>query len=210
VRLELEVEGAIRQLPEPEIEVVVDRAGEEEAEAANPCGWTAVDVWNRVLFRARPAPRSPVVVIVVAITAVTMMLWMVVPVFAKMFKDMDAELPEITQYVVNVPGQTQQTFATIAAVNAYLATGNTGSTPLPVPQAAIQVGQNGTYVFVVKPDNTAELRPVQVSRTVDGRAVIAKGLEPGEQVVTDGQLRLTNGSRIEIRSAQRSTKADAS
>jgi multidrug efflux system membrane fusion protein len=77
---------------------------------------------------------------------------------------------------------------------------------LVVPQAAVQVGQNGTYVFVVKPDSTAELRPVQVSRSIEGKSVIAKGLEPGEQVVTDGQVRLTNGVRVEIRSAARQAK----
>jgi multidrug efflux system membrane fusion protein len=77
---------------------------------------------------------------------------------------------------------------------------------LVVPQAAVQVGQSSTYVFVVTPDNTAEMRPVQVSRTIAGKSVIAKGLEPGEQVVTDGQLRLTNGSRVEIRSGDRQSK----
>jgi len=78
---------------------------------------------------------------------------------------------------------------------------------LVVPQAAVQVGQsNTTYVFVVKPDNTAEMRPVRVTRNVAGKSVIAKGLEPGEQVVTDGQLRLSNGSRVEIRSAERPGK----
>jgi membrane fusion protein, multidrug efflux system len=77
---------------------------------------------------------------------------------------------------------------------------------LVVPQAAVQVGQSNTYVFVVTPDNTAEMRPVQVSRTVAGKSVIAKGLEAGEQVVTDGQLRLTNGSRVEIRPADRRSK----
>jgi membrane fusion protein, multidrug efflux system len=59
---------------------------------------------------------------------------------------------------------------------------------------------------VVKADNTAEMRPVQVTRNVAGKSVIAKGLEPGEQVVTDGQLRLSNGSRVEIRSADRQSK----
>jgi multidrug efflux system membrane fusion protein len=72
---------------------------------------------------------------------------------------------------------------------------------LVVPQAAVQVGQNDTYVFVVKPDDTAELRPVRVSRSLDGKSVIAGGLEPGERVVTDGQLRLSNGTRVEIRPA---------
>lgn len=72
---------------------------------------------------------------------------------------------------------------------------------LVVPQAAVQIGQNDRFVFVVKPDNTAEARKVTVSRTVDGKTVIASGLEPGERVVVDGQLRLSNGSRVEIRSA---------
>jgi membrane fusion protein, multidrug efflux system len=73
---------------------------------------------------------------------------------------------------------------------------------LVVPQAAVQIGQAHPFVFVVKPDNTAETRPVQVSRTVDGKSVITGGLEPGERVVVDGQLRLVNGSRVEIRSAE--------
>jgi len=77
---------------------------------------------------------------------------------------------------------------------------------LVVPQAAVQVGQSNNYVFVVRPDSTAEMRPVQVTRNVAGKSVIAKGLEPGEQVVTDGQLRLSNGSRVEIRSAERPGK----
>jgi multidrug efflux system membrane fusion protein len=70
-----------------------------------------------------------------------------------------------------------------------------------VPSSAVQVGQNGTYVFVVKADNTVELRPVAVNRTVGNESVISKGLNPDERVVTDGQLRLTNGSRIEIRTS---------
>ena len=64
--------------------------------------------------------------------------------------------------------------------------------------AAIQAGQNGAYVFVIKDDNTAEARPVTVDRTVGGMAVISKGLSPGEKVVTDGQLRLSNGTRVQI------------
>lgn len=70
-----------------------------------------------------------------------------------------------------------------------------------VPGAAVQVGQNGTYVFVVKSDNTVELRPVTVDRTIDNESVIAKGLAEGDRVVIDGQLRLTNGSRVEIRTS---------
>jgi membrane fusion protein, multidrug efflux system len=69
---------------------------------------------------------------------------------------------------------------------------------LVIAPAAIQAGQNGTYVFVIKDDNTAETRPVTVDRTVDGLAVIAKGLSPGEKVVTDGQLRLSDGTHVQI------------
>ena len=72
---------------------------------------------------------------------------------------------------------------------------------LVVPSSAVQVGQNGSYIFVVKADNTVELRPVTVSRTVGSESVIAKGVSADERVVTDGQLRLTNGSRVEIRAS---------
>ena len=70
---------------------------------------------------------------------------------------------------------------------------------LVVPEAAVQVGQNGTYVWLVKPDAKAEMRPVTVSRTVDGKSVVAEGLAAGDRVVTDGQLRLTTGSRVEVK-----------
>ena len=69
---------------------------------------------------------------------------------------------------------------------------------LVVPPTAIQVGQKGNYVFVVKQDDTVELRPVTVDRTVNGRVVIGSGLKAGERVATDGQMRLTNGARVRI------------
>ncbi len=69
---------------------------------------------------------------------------------------------------------------------------------LVVPQAAIQVGQNGTYVFVIKDDNTAETRQVAVDRNTAGQAVITKGLAAGEKVVIDGQLRLNDGAHVQI------------
>jgi multidrug efflux system membrane fusion protein len=69
-----------------------------------------------------------------------------------------------------------------------------------VPSAAVQTGQQGQYVWIVKPDNTAESRPVMVSRSFDGQSVIEKGLQPGEQVVTDGQSRLGPSSKVEIKS----------
>jgi len=80
-----------------------------------------------------------------------------------------------------------------------------------VPQAAVQAGQNTTYVFVIKPDNTAEFRPVTVSRTIAGITVIAKGLAKGERVAVDGQLRLSNGTKVEVRAAAAQPRAgDAS
>jgi multidrug efflux system membrane fusion protein len=69
-----------------------------------------------------------------------------------------------------------------------------------VASEAVQVGQSGQYVFVVKPDQTAEMRPVVVGRSVGGDTVIEKGLQAGETVVTDGQLRVVPGSKIEIKS----------
>jgi len=69
-----------------------------------------------------------------------------------------------------------------------------------VPSQAVQTGQQGLYVFVVKSDLTVESRPVVTGRNLDGEVVIEKGLEPGEQVVTDGQLRLVPGAKVEIKS----------
>jgi len=69
-----------------------------------------------------------------------------------------------------------------------------------VPSEAVQTGQQGQYVFVVKPDKTVELRNVAVARTVDAESVIKQGLKAGETVVTDGHLRLTPGSRISVKS----------
>jgi len=66
------------------------------------------------------------------------------------------------------------------------------------PQGAVQNGQQGTYAYVVKSDQTVESRPVTVVRNVADGAVIGKGLAPGETVVTDGQLRLSPGAKIEV------------
>jgi multidrug efflux system membrane fusion protein len=72
-----------------------------------------------------------------------------------------------------------------------------------VPLPAVLRGQQGAYVFVVKTDSTVELRPVEVSRNVGQEAVVAKGLSAGERVVTDGQLRLGPGARVEIKEPAR-------
>jgi multidrug efflux system membrane fusion protein len=68
-----------------------------------------------------------------------------------------------------------------------------------VPSEAVQVGQEGQHVFVVKSDNSVEVRPVVVARTDQGEAVIANGLQPGEQIVREGQFLLGPGSRIEVK-----------
>ena len=69
---------------------------------------------------------------------------------------------------------------------------------LAVPDAAIKAGPNGSYVFVVRPDSRAEQRAVTVARSVNGVAMIAKGLTVGETIVTDGQSRLVDGSKVKV------------
>ena len=65
-----------------------------------------------------------------------------------------------------------------------------------VPQQTVQVGPNGYYAYVIKPDNTVERRTVEVASMQDGLAIITKGLTVGENVVVDGQYRLTEGARV--------------
>jgi multidrug efflux system membrane fusion protein len=73
---------------------------------------------------------------------------------------------------------------------------------LVVPSQAIQRGQSGDYVFVVKSDQTVESRPVGVARTAGPVAIIGKGLSAGERVVTDGQLRLAPGAKVDIKATE--------
>jgi len=68
-----------------------------------------------------------------------------------------------------------------------------------VPTQAIQTGQQGQYVYVIKDDLTAELRVVTPGRLYDDWTVIDKGVAAGEMVVTDGQLRLVPGAKVEIK-----------
>jgi multidrug efflux system membrane fusion protein len=74
-----------------------------------------------------------------------------------------------------------------------------------VPSQAIQTGQEGQYVFVVKPDLTVESRQVVAGRTINGETVVQKGLQADERVVTDGQLRLSPGARVEIKTPEASS-----
>ena len=70
---------------------------------------------------------------------------------------------------------------------------------LVIPYQAVQTGLEGTYVFVATAEQKAEARPITVSRAFDGQAVIEKGLQAGEQVVTDGQFQLVPGTRLQIK-----------
>ncbi len=72
---------------------------------------------------------------------------------------------------------------------------------LAVPSQAIQAGQQGQYVFVVKPDATVESRPIVVAFVNGPITIIRAGLQSGERVVTDGQLRLAPGTRVDIKPA---------
>jgi multidrug efflux system membrane fusion protein len=67
-----------------------------------------------------------------------------------------------------------------------------------VPAIAVQPSASGQFVYVVKPDRTAEVRPVTVARQFGEEMIIARGIAAGEEVVTDGQLRLTPGAQVSI------------
>ena len=73
---------------------------------------------------------------------------------------------------------------------------------LTVPETAVQRGPDGMYVFVIKPDQTAVLRPVQLDRMQDGLALINSGLHAGERVVVDGQYKLKPGSHVKEAAAK--------
>lgn len=80
-------------------------------------------------------------------------------------------------------------------VNVALTLG-TDAQALTVPAESVQIGQSGAYVFVVTPDSIAEIRPIVVDRTLDGIAVVSKGLAAGDKVVIEGQMRLGPGMKV--------------
>jgi membrane fusion protein, multidrug efflux system len=77
-----------------------------------------------------------------------------------------------------------------------------------VPTPAVQTGPDGPYVFVVKPDQTADLRSVQVGRTSGTETIVTSGLNADDTVVTDGQLRLTPGARVSIKNSGGNANAE--
>ena len=70
-----------------------------------------------------------------------------------------------------------------------------------IPTGAVQRGPNGTFVYVVKDDNTASMRPIVVQKQDETQAVVKSGVAVGERVVTTGFVRLTDGSKVTIGSA---------
>jgi multidrug efflux system membrane fusion protein len=86
------------------------------------------------------------------------------------------------------PGQFVDVSLTLTTQNAVL-----------IPAQAVQPGQQGPFVFVVKPDLTVESRLVKVGRRLPKEVVVEDGLKGGERVVTDGQLRLVPGARVEVK-----------
>ena len=75
-----------------------------------------------------------------------------------------------------------------------------------VPSEAVQTGQQGQHVFVVRGDSAVDVRPVVVGRSVSGETVVEQGLKAGERVVTDGQFLLGPGSRIQVKTAKDSSE----
>ena len=69
---------------------------------------------------------------------------------------------------------------------------------LVVPATAVQPSASGQFVYVVGADRTAQIRPVTVARQTGEEMIVAKGLLAGEEVVIDGQLRLTPGAQVSI------------
>jgi multidrug efflux system membrane fusion protein len=84
-------------------------------------------------------------------------------------------------------------------VNVVLTLGVQGNAVV-VPSQAVQVGQDNSFVYVVKPDMTAEVRKVKAGTAFDNVTVIEEGLQSGERVVTDGQLRLVPGVKVQSKS----------
>ena len=80
---------------------------------------------------------------------------------------------------------------------------------LVVPAAAVVDGQQGSFVFVIQPDSTASTKAVTVSRTEGDLAILQGDVQPGDRVVVDGQLRLRQGSKVQIKAAADTTRLGA-
>ncbi len=78
---------------------------------------------------------------------------------------------------------------------------------LTVPAAVAQRGSKGSYAYVIKPDQTVEIRPITVAQVSDGQALIDSGLKANEQVVVDGQYKLQPGTQVTILHGQAAKEA---
>jgi len=78
-----------------------------------------------------------------------------------------------------------------------------------VPASVVQRGPQGTYAYVIKPDNTAEMRAIKIAQTENNQTVVEDGLKPGEDVVVDGQYKLQPGAKVELTSAEQSSSPKA-
>lgn len=70
-----------------------------------------------------------------------------------------------------------------------------------VPSEAVQIGQNGFYVYIVKDDNTVEARSIKQGIIINGKSVIIEGINEGEIIVTDGHLRVAPGNKVDIKNS---------
>ena len=77
---------------------------------------------------------------------------------------------------------------------------------LVIPAAAVVAGQQGSFVFVIQPDSSASTKAVTVSRTAGDLAIVSGDLQPGDRVVVDGQLRLRQGSKVQIKATADTTR----
>ncbi len=80
---------------------------------------------------------------------------------------------------------------------------------LVVPASAVVAGQQGNFIFVIQKDSTAATRAVTVSRTAGDYAIVNGDVQPGDRVVTDGQLRLRQGSKVQIKAAADTSRLGA-
>jgi multidrug efflux system membrane fusion protein len=79
---------------------------------------------------------------------------------------------------------------------------------LTIASGAVQQGTSGSYIYVIAPDQSVQVRPVQVAQISEGQALIASGLKAGEQVVVDGQYRLQPGTHVRILHGKAAQEAD--
>ena len=69
---------------------------------------------------------------------------------------------------------------------------------LTVPTAAVQLGPNGPFTYVIKDDSTVERRPVKIVQTDNNTTLVGSGLQAGERVVTAGQFKLDQGTKVQV------------